>query len=81
MGHINETMLELLNKIDDNAVSSKGGVSPCNVCAIGKSTQQPHPKMATLNIQQPFELIYTDRLGTITPTALGGFRYVVKFFE
>lgn len=73
--------LELLNKTDDTGVSFKGGVSPCEVCAMGKSTRQAHPQTATLNIGQPFEVIHTDRLGPITPTTLGGFRYVSKFID
>ena len=40
MGHISSKRLELLNKTDDNGVSFKGGVSPYDVCAIGKSTHQ-----------------------------------------
>ena len=59
MGHINARSLELLNKTDANRVSFSGGVSPCDVCAIGKSIQQPHPKKANLGIM-PFQLVYTD---------------------
>ena len=76
MGHMKGRSLELLNKTDDNGVSFKGGVSPCDVCAIGKSTRQAHPKTVTPGIQQPFELAYTKLLGPVTQTALGGFQYV-----
>ena len=73
MGHINRT--------DDNGVSYKGAVPSCDVCTIGKSTRHAHPKTATLNTEQPFELIYTDLLGPITPTALGGFLDASKVID
>ena len=80
VGHINSKCLGFLNTTNDNDVSIKRRLSPCDVCAIGKSTQQAHSKTAALNIEQPFELIYTDRLRSITPTARG-LRYASKFTD
>ena len=54
MAHINARILELLNKTDANGVNFSGGVSPCDVCAIGKSIQQPHPKKSNLGITMCF---------------------------
>lgn len=81
MGHINGRSLELLNKTDANGVRFSGGVSPCDVCAIGKSIQQPHPKKANLGITMPFQLVYTDLMGPISPPAMGGFKYVSKITD
>lgn len=72
IGHIQGA----LNKTDDNGASFKGGALLCDVSTIGTSTQQAHPKTATLNTEQPFEPAYTDLFGPTTATALGGFRYV-----
>ena len=38
MGHINAKGLDLLNKTDGNGMRFVGGVSDCDLCAIGKST-------------------------------------------
>ena len=57
MGNINGKVLELLTKTDEKGVSSKRGVSPRDVCAVRKNTQQAHPKAATLSIEQNYELI------------------------
>ena len=78
MAHINARILELLNKTDANGVNFSGGVSPCDVCAIGKSIQQPHPKKSNLGITMSFQLVYTDLMGSISPPAMGGFKYVSK---
>ena len=80
MGHINARSLEL-NKTDANGVSFSGGVSPCDVCAIGKSIQLPHPNKSNLGITMPFQLVYTDLMGPISPAAMGGFKYVSKITD
>ena len=54
LGHINERSMELLYKTEANGVRFSGGVSPCDICAIGKSIQQPHPRKANLGINMPF---------------------------
>ena len=53
MGHTNGEKKGLLNMTDDKGVSFKGGVLPCCICAIEKSTLQAYPNTATLNIEQP----------------------------
>ncbi|CAM9838564.1 unnamed protein product, partial [Sphacelaria rigidula] len=42
---------------------------------------QSHPKEATYNVPRPFQLVYTDLMGPITPPALGGYNYVSKFTD
>lgn len=61
MGHINTQSIGLLNKTDTNRMYLVGGVSGCDICAGGKSTQREHPNKTNLNISNPFELVYTDR--------------------
>ena len=54
------------------------GVSDCDVCAIGKSTQPAHPKKANLKVSNPFGLVYTNFMGPTLPAALGGCECVSK---
>ena len=56
-------------------------MSPCDLCACGKSKLQCHPKTTTHTTDQPFQLVYTDLLGPVPPPALGGFCYVSKFTD
>ena len=35
-------------------------VSNCDICALAKSKQQNHPKVARMEVTQPLELVYTD---------------------
>ena len=81
MGRINARSLELLNKTDADGVSFTGGVSPGDVCAIEKSIQQPHPKKSSLGITMPFQLVYTDLMGPISPPAMEDFKYISKITD
>ena len=47
MGHINTKSLDPQNKTDGNGMRFVGGVSDCDVCAIGKSTQRAPPRKPT----------------------------------
>ena len=74
MGHINSQSLKILRDAGDNGINYSDSMSPYDVCAFGKSKQQRHPKTATHTTDRPFQLVYTNFLGPISPTALGGFR-------
>ena len=73
LGHINSRSLDVLRKIDNNGVDYTGTLKACDVCAIGKSSQRPHPKKATYDVSRPFQLVSTDLMGPMSPPALGGF--------
>ena len=81
MDHINARSLELLSKTDANGVSFSGGVSPFDVCAIGKSFQQPHRTKSNIGITMPFQLVYNDLMGPISPPSMGGFKYARKITD
>ena len=81
MGHLNRKSLDLLKKSNNNGVSFDGTVPDCDVCAVGKSRQQTHPKTADQHAQHPFQLIFTDLMGQFTPEALGGYKYVFKISD
>ncbi|CAN0596657.1 unnamed protein product, partial [Laminaria digitata] len=45
-------------------------------CALAKSKQQSHPKVALIDVTQPLELVYTDLSGPISPASGAGNSYV-----
>ena len=81
LGHINSRSLDVVRKVEGSGIDYTGNVKACDVCAIGKNAQQPHPKKATYDIKQPFRLVLADLMGPISPPALGGFQYVSKFVD
>ena len=56
-------------------------VSNCDTCALAKSKQQNHPKVARIEVTQPLELVYTDLSGPISPGSGAGNSYVAKFTD
>lgn len=76
IGHISARRLELLTKTNVNGVRFSRGPPPCEVCVIGKSTQQPRLKKFNPGITMPFHLVYVDLMGPISPPAMGCSRYV-----
>ena len=81
LGHMNPRSMELLRKTEGNGVEFTGAMSPCDICAMGKSQQKAHPKKTEHDISGPMELVYTDLMGPIKPAAIGGFLYVSKFTD
>ena len=81
LGHINSRSLDVLRKVEGNGIDYTGNIKACDVCAIGKSAQQAHPKKATYDIEQPFQLVLANLMGPMSPLALGGFEYVSKFVD
>ena len=56
-------------------------VSNCDICALAKSKQQNHPKVARIEVTQPLELVYTDLSGLTSPAPGAGNSYVAKFTD
>ena len=63
----------MLRKVEGNGIDYAGNVEVCDVCTIGKNSQQAHQKKATYYIKQPFHLVLADLMGPMFPSALGGF--------
>ena len=60
-------------------VKDKGfSVSDCDTCALAKSKQQNHPKVARVEVTQALELGYPYLSGPISPESGAGNRYVAK---
>ena len=81
IGHINNRSMDILRKEKGNGVEYTGDLSTCDVCALGKSAQQAHPKRASYDVSRPFQLVTTDLVGPPSHPALGGSRYVSKFLD
>eukprot|EP00903_Cladosiphon_okamuranus_P018846 g17334.t1 len=82
LGHPNVQVLEQVARTDGSGVVLRDSFSACGTYKINKSTQKNHPKTAnTDNITRRLQLVSTDLLGPVSPTAIGGFNYVVKFTD
>ena len=82
LGHINFRSMDLLRKKEGNGVTfTDSSMSPCDICAIGKSRQLAHPKKTTRKTIAAMQLVHTDNMGQITPCAKGGFGFVAKFTD
>ena len=81
MGHINRGSMDFLRKLPDNGIEYTGDMQASDVCAVGKSNQQAHPKQATYDVQHAFQLVTVDRMGPINPAALGGYLYATQFVD
>ncbi|CAN0476461.1 unnamed protein product, partial [Laminaria digitata] len=81
LGHLNRKSLNLLKNLDNNGVSFDGPVPDCDVCAVGKSHQLTHPETADHKFKLPFQLVFADLMGPLTPEALGGYKYITKISD
>ncbi|CAB1102957.1 unnamed protein product [Ectocarpus sp. CCAP 1310/34] len=79
LGHLNFRSMKLLRKKEENEVDFSDSMTPCDICAISKSTQLAHPKKTSRETTAPMLLVYTDIMGKTTPLAKGGFGYVSMF--
>ena len=77
LGHLNKRSLELMQRLDGNAVAFNGSIDHCHVCAVGKRHQLAHPKKVKhADITAPFQLVYGNLMGPFKPTDRGGYEYV-----
>ena len=73
--------MDILRKEKRNGVEYTGDLPMCDVCTLGKSAQQAHPKRASYDVSRSFQLVTTDLMGPLSPPALGRFRYVSNFLD
>ena len=81
MGNINRKSMNVLRKPAGNGVDYNVDIKACDVCAVGKSKQQAHPRQATCDVQRAFQLVTVDTMGPISPQALGGYNYITKVVD
>lgn len=80
VGHINGKFLDVfLRRVPGNGVEYTGDLQSCDICALGKCSQQTHPKQAKNDVVTlPLQPVTIDVLGELPPVALGGFKFVGK---
>ena len=81
MGHINRKSIDVLRRMPGSEVDYNGDIKACDVCAVGKSKQQAHPKQSTYDVQHVLQIVTVKLMGPIKPAALGGYSYVIKFVD
>ena len=81
MGHINHRSMDVRRKLPGNIIEYAGDLQACDVCAVGKSNEQAHPKQATHDVEHAFQLVTVDLMGPINPAALGGYLYETKYVD
>ncbi|CAN0549652.1 unnamed protein product, partial [Laminaria digitata] len=81
LGHLNRKSSNLLKNLDNNGLSFDEPVPAWGVCAVGKSHQLAHPKTADHKVKLPFQLVFADLVGPLTPEALGGYNYMTKISD
>ena len=79
LGRLNRKSLDLLKNLDSNWMSFDGPVPDCDVSAVGKSHQLPHPKTADYKVKLSFQLVFAYLMGPLTPEALAGYTYTTRF--
>ena len=48
---------------------------------MGKSHELAHPKTADHKVKLPFQLVFADLMGSLTPEALGDYKYITKISD
>ena len=84
LGHINAQSVKKLAEEKGTGMVVKEtdfSVSHSDICAIAKSKQQNHPKVARIEVTQRLELVYTDLPGPISPASGAGNSDVAKFTD
>ena len=74
-------ILDIPRKRDGTGITFEGAVSDCDIYAVGKAQQPPHPKTADHKVSRPFLLCNGNLMGPFTPVAIGGYSYVSKITD
>ena len=53
----------------------------CETCALGKIWKKPVPKVSDNKATQRLERIYSDVIGPVSPSSIGGTRYAISFID
>ena len=79
MGHINRKSMDVLRRMLGSGVDYNEDIHACDVCAVGMSKKQAHPKQATYDVQHAFQLVTVDLMGPIKPAAPGRYSYCLLY--
>ena len=81
LGHNNFTDLsKLVAHVEEMRISDTS-VDVCEICDLNKAKKQPLAKECTTRVQAVLDIVHTDILGPITPTAVDGHKYAIGFVD
>src|SRR6266496_5091223 len=80
LGHINDTRIERLIKLDYLTPFDLESHGECESCLKGKMISKPFKGKGT-RAHEPLELIHTDVCGPFPTQARGGFPYFITFTD
>ena len=76
LGHLKYRDLKNSVPIELNDENAK-----CETCCLAKIVKTAVPKQTENKASRPFERVFTDVVGPITPSSVDGFRYFVTFID
>ena len=53
----------------------------CEICALGKFSKKPVPNVSDNRATQKLEGVYSDVIGPVSPSSIGGNRYAISFID
>ena len=53
----------------------------CETCVLGKISKKPVPKVSDNKATQKLERVYSDVIGPVSPSSIGGSRYAFSFTD
>ena len=53
----------------------------CETCAWGKISEKPVPKVSDNKATQKLEKVYSEFIGPVIPSSIGGNRYAISFVD
>ena len=75
LGHL--SFRDLANTTDEASQASDF----CETCALGKISKKPVPKVSDNKATQKLERVYSDVIGPVSPSSIGGNRYAIRFID
>ena len=53
----------------------------CETSVLGKISEKPVPKVSDNKVTQKLERVYSDVIGPVSPSSIGGNRYAISFID
>ena len=82
MGHCNVSdFLKLQAVVHGIKINYPDDKFFCNICCKGKMTHSAISKKPDERAKKPLDMVHSDLVGPITPTAMGGFVYAIVIVD
>ena len=75
LGHLN------FRDVENTSKTSIENSPFCETCVLGKISKKPVPKVSENKATQKLERVFTDVMGPVSPSSIGGNRYVISFID